>query len=98
VRYIKKEKKKTRCRFTSSYHREAINQRLKMAEAAMRNHDKNAIMADSWYLPQNLGEQWDPWNWRRRSITAALEQAAANETIDSACKISTRNALVYISY
>ena len=83
----------TCCRFTSSYHREAMNQRLKIAEAAMRNQDKNAIMADSWYLPQNLGEQWAPWNWRRRSITAALEHAAANETIDSACEICTRNGL-----
>lgn len=50
----------------------------------MRSQDKNAIMADSWYLPQNVGELWDPWSWRRRSITAALEQAAANETIDRA--------------
>jgi len=57
------------------------NQKLKIAEAAVRNQDKNAIM-DSWYLPQNLGEHWDPWNWRRRSITAALEQAAANDRID----------------
>ena len=70
----------------SSFHREATNQKLKIAEAAVRNQDKNAIMADSWYLPQNLGEHWDPWNWRRRSITAALEQAAANDRIDRTCR------------
>src|SRR5688572_20225439 len=76
--------------FISSFHREATNQKLKIAEAAVRNQDKNAIMTDNWYLPQNLGEHWDPWNWRRRSITAALEQAAANESTDSTCKISSQ--------
>jgi hypothetical protein len=35
---------------------------LKSAEAAVRNQDKNAIIEDNWYIPQNLGEQWDPWN------------------------------------
>ncbi len=49
----------------------------------MWNQDKNAIIADSWYPPQNLGDQCDPWNWRRMWITAALGQAAANETIYS---------------
>lgn len=78
------ETKQKRVACCSCYHREATNQRLKVAEAAMRSQDKNAIMADSWYLPQNVGELWDPWSWRRRSITAALEQAAANETIDRA--------------
>lgn len=75
--------------FNSSFfsHRDATNQKLKIAEAAVRNQDKKAIMADNWYLPQNLGEHWDPWNCRRRSITAALEQAAANERIDSTCEI-----------
>jgi hypothetical protein len=85
VRYLRNKKKSG---LLQLYHREATNQRLKVAEAAMRSQDKNAIMADSWYLPQNVGELWDPWSWRRRSITAALEQAAANETIDRACEIS----------
>ena len=67
-------------------HLEATNQRLKSDEAAVRTHAKNAIVADSWYLSQNLGAQWDPWNWSSTSMTAALELAAASDRIDSTCK------------
>jgi hypothetical protein len=69
------------CRSQFSHQWDARNQKLRSAERAVRNQDKNTIIADSWYLPQNLGDQCDPWNWRRMWITAALGQAAANETI-----------------
>jgi hypothetical protein len=63
-------------------HPEARHQRLKRDEAAVRSQDRNAIIAEIWYLSHSLGGHCDPWNSRRTSMTAALELAAASESID----------------
>ena len=55
---------------------------MKREEAAVRAQEKNAIIAESWYLSQSLGGHCDPWNSSRTSMTAALELAAASESID----------------
>ena len=55
---------------------------MKRDEAAVRPQEKNAIIAESWYLSHSLGGHCDPWNSRRTSMTAALELAAASESID----------------
>lgn len=45
---------------SNSDYQEATSHRLKRDEAAVRNQDKKAIAADSWYRPQNLAGQQDP--------------------------------------
>lgn len=70
-----------------------MSQRLKREEAAVRNQDKKAIIADSWYLSHSLAVHWDPWNWRRTSMTAALELAAASERMDSTQSPTTTMAM-----
>jgi hypothetical protein len=57
---------------------------LKREEDAVRNQDKNAMAADSWYLPQTPGEQY-PFPRRRRDTTLAVEQAAASDSKDRTC-------------
>ena len=78
---------------TTSPHLEAMYQRLKREDAAVRSQDRNAIMAESWYLSHSLGAQWDPWNSRRTSMTAALELAAASDSIDSTQSPTTTMAM-----
>ena len=64
--------------------KEARDQRLKREEEAVRNQDKNAIAADSWYLPQTPGGQY-PFAERRRVTTLAVAQAAPNDSKDRTC-------------
>lgn len=58
---------------------------MKRAEANDRNHDKKAIAAESWYLLHIFAGQYEVPTSRRRSVTLAVELAAANDRNDRTC-------------
>jgi hypothetical protein len=64
-------------------HKEGSNQRLNRAEAKDRNHDKIAMAADTRYLLQSFGGQFDPLELSIRSTTLAVEEAAARVRMDN---------------
>lgn len=55
---------------------------MKREEIRERNHDKNAIAAESRYLLQSFAEQYDTPALSKISATLAVEQAAPKERND----------------
>lgn len=63
-------------------HREGKIQKLIRQEADERNQDKMAIAADIWYLLHKFSGQYDLSDFINKSVTLAVEHAAANNRYD----------------
>lgn len=61
------------------------NQRLKRDEAKERDHERKAIVADSWYLLHTFEGQYGAFALIKRSATLAVEHAPASVRIDKTC-------------
>ena len=78
------------------FYREGKSQKLKRQEAVERNQDKKAIAAENWYRPHNFARQGYSPASSRRSVTLAVEHAAASERYDKtwiAEKLNTISAV-----
>lgn len=58
---------------------------MKRDDANDRNQDKKAIAADNWYRLHRFAGQYDRPTSSRRSVTLAVELAAASDRNDKTC-------------
>lgn len=67
---------------TNKFHRDGKIQKLIRQEADERNQDKMAMTADIWYLLHKFSGQYDLSALFNKSVTLAVEHAAANNRYD----------------